>query len=379
MKILHIIDSGGLYGAEVMLLQLMRQQQNLGHVPVLASIGNKRVPAKAIETEAKKLGLKVELFRMLNGPNFFGALSILRFAQSIDIDVLHSHGYKSNILLGLLPHRLRKLPLLSTVHGWTSHGRLTKMAVYEWLDKVCLKKIDRVVMVNPLMRQLPALRHLNNTAVIENGIDPVMVDAVELDKEILQYVQQRATIVAVGRLSPEKGFNYLIDAVAQLVRDGHDVQLLLLGEGGLRQELRDQANALRLTKYILMPGYIGNVVNYLSRCTVFAMPSLTEGLPIALLEAMQAGIPVVASQVGGIPDVLDNGRAGTLVSPADVESLAAALSQLLVDGELADKCVKAARQRVTEKYSSRTMAEKYLTIYAQLITEQPSATTVGEK
>lgn len=367
MVILHIIDSGGLYGAEVMLLQLMCEQQSLGHTPVLASIGSKGLAEKSIEIEAKRLGHQVHPFRMANGPNFIGAISVLRFARTIGAQLLHSHGYKGNILFGLLPRKFRRLPMLSTVHGWTSCGRLTKMAVYEWLDKLSLKRVDRVVMVNPLMQQLPALRRLHNTAVIENGIGAAAEDVDGLNPEIIEFIQRRTTIVAVGRFSPEKGFASLLDAIAHLVESGHDVQLLLLGEGGLRQNLTEQIEALQLSERVLMPGHVAQVERYLSHCAVFAMPSLTEGLPIALLEAMRAGIPVVASNVGGIPDVLDAGRAGVLVPAADTQALVIALAGLLIDHERAEQLVKVARQRLAAKYSSRTMAEKYLDLYTQLI------------
>jgi len=370
MNILHIIDSGGLYGAEVMLLQLMREQQVLGHNPVLASIGGRGIAEKAIEAEAKRLDLRFQTFRMANGPNFLGALDILRFARTINAELLHSHGYKSNILFGLLPSRIRRLPMVSTVHGWTSGGRLTKMAVYEWLDKISLRRVDQVVMVNPLMQQLPALQRLQHTAVIENGIGAPVERAAELNSDIIKFIQQRTTIVAVGRFSPEKGFGSLLDAVAQLVREGHDVQLLLLGEGGLRQKLIDQASALQLSERVLMPGHVAQVNEYLPLCTVFAMPSLTEGLPIALLEAMHAGVAVVASEVGGIPDVLDYGKAGILVPPADTKSLTSALRRLLTDPERAEAPVAMAKTRVTEKYSSRAMAEKYVNLYQQLISPQ---------
>ena len=370
MNILHIIDSGGLYGAEVMLLQLMREQQVLGHNPVLASIGGRGIAEKAIEAEAKRLDLRFQTFRMANGPNFLGALDILRFARTINAELLHSHGYKSNILFGLLPSRIRRLPMVSTVHGWTSGGRLTKMAVYEWLDKISLRRVDQVVMVNPLMQQLPALQRLQHTAVIENGIGAPVERAAVLNSDIIKFIHQRTTIVAVGRFSPEKGFGSLLDAVAQLVREGHDVQLLLLGEGGLRQKLIDQASALQLSERVLMPGHVAQVNEYLPLCAVFAMPSLTEGLPIALLEAMHAGVAVVASEVGGIPDVLDYGKAGILVPPADTKSLTSALRRLLTDPERAEASVAMAKTRVTEKYSSRAMAEKYVNLYQQLISPQ---------
>lgn len=365
MKVLHIIDSGGLYGAEVMLLQLMCEQQKLGHTPILASIGSKATGEKPIEVEARKLGLSVEPFRMANGPNFIGALNVLRFAKETGVELLHSHGYKGNILFGLLPRWIRRLPMLITVHGWTSNGRLSKMAVYEWLDKICLSRVDRVVMVNPLMQQLPVLKKLKNTVVIENGIGFEIVTEQRLQPEIITFIKQRPTIVAVGRFSPEKGFNFLLEAVAQLIEQGDDVQLLLLGDGGLRQQLTAQAQNLGLLDRVLMPGHVAQVESYLAQCAVFAMPSLTEGLPIALLEAMRAAVPIVASKVGGIPNVLDYGRAGVLVEAKDVASLVTALQGLL-NGSQGEDLVRNSQQRVAEKYSSQSMAMKYQDVYRSI-------------
>ena len=379
MKILHIIDSGGLYGAEVMLLQLMCEQKKLGHTPILASIGSKTVTEKPIESEARKQGLQIKSFRMANGLNIIGALKILRFAQEKGVELLHSHGYKGNILLGLLPRGIRRLPLLITVHGWTSTGHLNKMSLYEWLDKKCLARADHVVMVNPLMQKLPSLKRLKTTTVIENGIGLAKTEDQELNLEIITFIKQRTTLVAVGRFSPEKGFNYLLDSLSQLVQQGQDIQLLLLGDGGLRQELTEQAKTLGLLNRVFMPGHVSQVESYLGQCAVFVMPSLTEGLPIALLEAMQTGIPIVASAVGGIPDVLDDGQAGALVPAADPELLANALVTILTDSKYAETLGKRGQLRVKENYSSHTMAEKYLHLYAQLIGHQSVATTVIPK
>src|SRR3989337_2476449 len=118
MKVLHIIDSGGLYGAEVMLLNLVQEQLRLGLDPVICSIGEKRFFEKPLESEGLKRGFKIKKFRMRAGPNLLGAYKILRFAHIGKFDLMHTHGYKGNILFGLLLRGLRKIPLVSTLHGW---------------------------------------------------------------------------------------------------------------------------------------------------------------------------------------------------------------------------------------------------------------------
>jgi glycosyltransferase involved in cell wall biosynthesis len=371
MKILHVIDSGGLYGAEVMLLSLMQEQERCGLQPILASIGDPAPGPKPLEVEACRLGLAVQTFRMAPGPNLAGALRILKFARQQGVDLIHSHGYKGNILLGFLPGFLRRLPMLATVHGWTSTGKATRMVVYEWLDGMSLACLDRVVLVNAAMKEHPRLKSRSGLAVevVANGIAaPVAAAAAgTLDPHIVEFCSRGFVIGAVGRLSREKGFPVLIEALAGLVREGKDVRLLILGEGALRGELEEQVRGLGLEGRVLMPGYVSAARDYLRHFGLFAMPSYTEGLPISMLEAMQASVPIVASAVGGIPGLLKHGAAGALVEPGNAELLRFALADVLENPDRARTRVQLAGKSVAEEYSSKTMAEKYLVIYRSIL------------
>jgi len=376
MRVLHVIDSGGLYGAEVMLLHLMEAQVRLGLEPVLVSIGSPGCGEKPVEVEARRRGLRVVPFRMRPGPNWVGAFNILRFARCEEFELLHSHGYKGNILFGLLPKKLRRLPVVTTLHGWTWTGGLTRMWIYELLDALSLRFIDRVVVVNQAMRSHPRLQFRRNARlmVIENGI-PLAVPAQAqnepaLDPRILAYARKGFTVVAVGRLSREKGFDLLLEAVAGLVSQGKDIRLLIMGEGGLRESLLAQASELGISDRLLMSGYIPDAGRYLSRFGCFAIPSLTEGLPMVLLEAMAAGVPIVASRVGGMPEVLEHGRAGVLAEPGDAAALGEGIAGIMDQPATAVARVEKAGRRVREVYSIRAMAERYLEVYRQVLPEK---------
>jgi glycosyltransferase involved in cell wall biosynthesis len=375
MNILHIIDSGGLYGAEVMLLNLCAEQREMGLDPVIASIGDPHVGEKPLEAEARRRGLRVESFRMRPGPNLAGALQILRFARSEQVDILHSHGYKGNILFGLMPKVLRRIPMVSTLHGWTWTGGWSRMGLYEWLDRLSLRFIDRVVIVNDAMRDKVRINELH---VVNNGIpasgpcfstiDPTNpMDTT--DPLISSFSRQGFTIAAVGRLSPEKGFELLLEAVAGLVAEGKDVRLVILGEGGERGRLEKMAEELGLGGRVLMPGYVADAGHYFSLFGAFAIPSFTEGLPMVLLEAMAAGIPVVATKVGGIPHVLEQGTGGLLVEPGDVAALTRGIAAVIDDPASAERRRQHACRRVREHYSSRAMANKYTEIYQSIMNQ----------
>lgn len=372
MKVLHIIDSGGVYGAETMLLNLMREQVRMGIEPVLASIGTHREGEKPLEAAARDLELRVEPFRMRPGPNWAGALKILRFARQENFEILHSHGYKGNILFGLVPRIIRGFPLIATLHGWTWVGGFNRMLVYEWLDALSLRFVDRVVLVNEIMKQHPRFRRFlpASIEVIENGISLDNLSGKDkLRTDIEEFTRKGFTLGAVGRLSPEKGFDILLSGVASLVAEGFDLRLVILGGGEQRKELSRQITSLGLAERVLMPGYVADAKRYLAHFDLFILPSLTEGSPMVLLEAMAAGVPIVASQVGGIPEVLDQGRAGLLVKPRDVASLVAGIRAVVEDPQSARQRCSVALDRATSLYSTKVMGERYLTIYRQIITE----------
>jgi len=296
-------------------------------------------------------------------------MQIMRFAREKRFNVLHSHGYKGNILFGLLPRQLRRLPMVTTVHGWTSTGRWqSRMALYEALDGLSLRCIDRVVVVNEGMLAHPRLqgRRAGKVQIINNGLSEAPVAAPVLDPEIVRFCQRGPTLGAIGRLSPEKGFDVLLQAFALCRSKQPQVRLLILGEGGERLRLEALVKELGLSDYVAMPGYRPGASAYLPLLRGLVLSSHTEGLPMILLEAMQAGIPIAATAVGGIPSVLDNGNCGLLVPAAEPDLLAEAMLELVAQDE--DCCLRLqrAKKRVCEKYSSQAMANAYLGVYRSL-------------
>jgi glycosyltransferase involved in cell wall biosynthesis len=378
VKVLHIIDSGGLYGAEVMVLNLVAEQIKLGLEPTIASIGEKGTDEKPFETEALRRGFAIRKFRMKAGPNVFGALKILRFAKTAGFDLMHSHGYKGNILFGFMPRPIRRLPLVSTVHGYTSTNGISKIRLYEWLDARSLKFIDRVVVVNKGMLENPRLKKVRGVKfhVVNNGIpmDPPPVPAAKeversdaLDKTIVGFCKRGFTVGSVGRLSEEKGYKYLIKAVRKLGMEGVDARLLILGEGAQRSELERLVGEFGIGDRVLMPGYRNEAKRYIHLMAVFVISSLTEGLPMTLLEAMQAGVPIVATRVGGIPDVVADGEAGVLVQPRNPNALAEAIGKIKKDEGLNASLTARARRLLEDRYSSKKMALEYCDLYGKVL------------
>jgi glycosyltransferase involved in cell wall biosynthesis len=368
MKILHIIDSAGLYGAEVVLLNLAEEQKRMGHYPVIASIGEKGQQVKPLEEEASKRGIEVAAFRMQNGPNPLGAWRIYRYSRVNGFDVLHTHGYKGDILFGFIPKGIRRIPLISTVHGWTNVERFSKLRVYECLDGLSLRFVDAVCTVNEVMRDDPKLKRVSKAKVhvVTNGIPLLDMNKLEPEDEIVAFCRSGFTVASIGRFSKEKGYDYLIQAFAGFAKEAPEARLLIIGEGPERACLEEMVLRMGLYGKVMLPGYRENAWRYLSCCKLFVLSSLTEGLPITLLEAMQTGVPVVATAVGGIPQLIVHDEHGLLVPPCDTKSLCQSITRIYQHEDLAKGIAQNAKNIVLEKYSSRMMALGYDAVYHSL-------------
>lgn len=373
MRILHLIHSEGIYGAETILLYLAREQQRRGHEPVIGSIRDPGTPETPFEALARSRGLAVVPIRIAPRPTPVVVRSLLRAVRTVTPDVLHSHGYKANILLGPLPRRLRG-PMLSTLHGWTAARAPSAIWLYEQLDRLALRRIDVVVLVTRCMLQLPLLEAipLSRRLVIENGIPPLAqrladlaaAGAAPLPQDLVEFVARRPTLVAIGRLSPEKGFRLLLEAFARAGSANRGrMQLLIVGEGAERERLAQRIADLHLSESARLAGYVEGADRLLARAAGFVMSSRTEGMPLVLLEALQWPVPILATAVGAVPEMLGDGRRGLLVPPDNVDSLAEGLLRVVSARQGSGSGNDCRDQTVAELYSSARMAEQYLGAY----------------
>ena len=257
--------------------------------------------------------------------------------------------------------------MVSTLHGWTSTNNFSKIRLFELLDLFSLKFMDAVVVVTEAMKDHPRLKkkHLQ-LQVVNNGIPQINFDSSPLDEEIKDFCSKDFVIGAIGRLSKEKGFEYLVEALKLLTEQGIKARLLIMGEGPERSFLEGIVEKYHLQRKIVMPGFRENAGNYIPLFRVFVLSSLTEGLPITLLEAMQAKVPIIATSVGGIPEVLEEGAAGILVQPGSATALAEGIIHLRADRHNTHELVEHAYARVVSKYNSGAMALGYLQLYERV-------------
>jgi glycosyltransferase involved in cell wall biosynthesis len=376
MNVLHLIDSGGLYGAENVVINLMYLQKEKGFKITLGSIGTKADGQKAIERRATGMGLPIEVFRMKNGPNVSGAIRIKKYAHKNNVDIIHCHGYKANILSGLLPFKYGAIPYTSTLHGWTATKKFTKMWAYEWLDAVMAKRADCVVAVSQAMKENHRLKFLNiSPVVIHNGIQSKEECAVEeIDLNLLNALdKKKLKLISIGRLSKEKGLSVLLKAVHCINEKWNDhVQLYIIGEGPEKGNLMRLAQESGISDKVIFPGYVDNACKLLKHFDIFVMSSLTEGMPITLLEAMRAGMPIVATAVGGIPEALEGGKCGILVPPGSEMDLARRIKELHENNQLKQELSEKSKLRFQEEFTVEKMEEKYRSVYLAAIKNKVS-------
>ena len=278
------------------------------------------------------------------------------------VDLLVTHGYKPNAV-GFLMRRWKRMPQIAYVRGFTAET--WRVRRYETLDRWLLKGgFSRVLCVSEATRQ----------RMIEAGVDPERIlavhNAVEIPTAVLPaplrgelgIPDSAPLLVAAGRLSAEKGHRFLIDALAKL-KQAPQPHAVILGEGREHEPLKKLARLLGVENRLHLVGFRRDVLPCLRAADLVVNPSLTEGLPNVVLEAQSLGVPVVATDVGGVSEIFDGGQTGWLVPAGDPESLADAIRAALSDPGQAEERAAAGRRRIQEQFSFSLQAERLMAVY----------------
>lgn len=365
-SVLHLISSGGYYGAEKVVIELASYLKIKGwdvHVGVLKSIG-----ADAIINIAHANNLKTYLFSGRNMEILKVLHELNNYIEEHDIDIIHSHGYKSDFI-SLCVNASLDVRRIATCHNWLSDS--FKLKIYEWVDKKVLCHFDFVVVVSPKLLDVVRCMGIlpTHSKMIANGIsleslpDMKKVEALRVE---LGVAAKEPIIVRIGRLSYEKGNDVLLKAMSSVI-PYVNAHLVFIGEGEQADSLKALVERYQLGKWVIFAGYRWDVTDLLHGSDICCISSLDEGLPIVLLEAMAARVPVVTTSVGAIPSVIRNGENGWLVPPGDSKTLANAILEALVDRKKAKTLADQAYYDYKMLYSQEAMGEKYIEIYDKFI------------
>jgi glycosyltransferase involved in cell wall biosynthesis len=361
VKVLHIIDSAGLYGAEAVLLSLAAAQRARGLDACIGAIVMPGESERGIEMEAHREKIPVCRLETRAGLNPSALSDTRRLLRKETPRVVHTHGFKADVLAALQPRRRRAFGLVATLHGWTAVNRLSHLYLYETLDRLSLSRMDIVVPVAERLRSIPAVKRLKSCRVIPNGVGAATNESVEDVAHLTEFCQREPTLLAVGRLSHEKNQIQILKAVAAARSDGLNVQALLLGEGPLRSQLEAAAVDLGIAEAVLMPGYVRNPARLHRFARALVLTSVTEGLPVVVLEAMRDRLPVIATRVGDVPEALNS--CGWLLRSAETKTVLESVRQVLSDDAEVARRVMAGRQRWFDRYSLDRMVSQYSEAY----------------
>lgn len=276
-----------------------------------------------------------------------------------ETDLVFTHGYKAS-LLGRIAARRAGIPVVGVSRGWT--GETWKVRQYERLDRWNLKRLDHVVCVS----------HGQAAKVRRAGVLPERMSVIHNSARLGDFAPKRhapraaVTVLAAGRLSPEKGFQ-LLPAVAEVVgRMCPRVHFRMAGDGPLRAGIEREARQRGVSERIEFLGFRPDIDHLMADADLLLLPSFTEGLPNVVLEAAAAGIPSVATRVGGTPEAVIDGETGLLVPAGDAEAMAEAIIRLANDAPRREHMGRAARRHMENHFSFPAQAAAYREIIDKL-------------
>ena len=375
IRILALLEGESISGPAKNLLEYCRLSQNLAALPAI-KIGvalfartGKRASLSENQLLQAVTAAGLEVFPIFErfpfDPIVLGSLR--RLMRSFAPDIVETHHVKSHFLVRLCRSR-PACPWIAFHHGYTEEG--ARMALYNQLDRWSLRVPAKIVTVCEPFRQQLLARGAppGRVIVLHNAIPLDWLNGFDAQPGAAAATRAREYVVlAAGRFSREKRFNDLVRAMAELrnLRPDLPLKLLLLGEGPERAAIEQTVRELGLQHVVQLPGHIRDVRSYYRRAHVLAISSASEGSPNVLLEAMAASVPVVATAVGGIPEIVSHGETAMLVKPRDPEGMAAALNLVLSDHDLAARLATNARQLIARCYSAQARAQTLMELYLQ--------------
>jgi L-malate glycosyltransferase len=364
LRVLHLITRLPVGGAERLIVDIVRHLDRDQFEPMVCCIQD----GGLLGVEVQAAGVPLFCLDRMRSKRF--DVRLVRELASLlvreRIDVVQSHLYHAN-LYGRLAGRWAGVPVLATVHNSYTRPKLHR----RWLNRLLATKGARVIAVSDDVRRdlvrydrIPA----SAIATVNNGVDMSRIRTTlgrNEARERLGIANSAFAIACVARLEEQKGHRYLLDALTNL-RD-ISPRLFLIGEGRLTGDLQAQAARLGVADTVSFLGTRHDIAELLTAMDVYVAPSLWEGLSVALLEAMAAGLPVVATDVGGARKVLGHDEYGLLVPPGDSAALAERIRSLALDSARRAALGRRARQRAQDEFSLDAMIRQLTTLYRAAI------------
>jgi glycosyltransferase involved in cell wall biosynthesis len=377
LRILHVIDAIGNAGAET-LLRTFAESIDPSRFE-LHICGLRPRPGSVTVPALETLGIRIVQFNQRASYDLPTLAPLVGYVRKEKIDLIHTHLLAGDVM-GRLAGFLTRTPVISMMHSGREdldQEPQRRQQLERWTARLWCRKL--VVVSDLVRKELAAWFGIppDRVVAIPNGVNTERFQTgPDFDRAIA-----RSSLIGgdfplvtnVGRLVPVKGQRYLVEAASMVVAKHPQVRFLVVGEGEMQAGLAELAAELGIGSNVILTGFRADIAAILAASDAFALSSLSEGMPVALLEAMAAGCPVVATDVGGVSQLVHTGVTGMLVPPADGQALAEALLVCLDDPERAKQMGAAGQRLVIQEFSMREWARKWEDLYLSEIYPRTSS------
>ncbi len=324
--------------------------------------------------EFENIGVRVEKFVTISKFNLYEALYLYHMIKANKIDILQTHGLRFDFFGGIAA-MLANVPHIITRHVAISQHLISnfRKKIYIFFDNIAIKFATKVVTVS---------KAVENDLIVNQGIDRskivTILNGVDLKRlfkgnsartamrEEFGVDDKKQIVGMIAQLSYWKGIPYFLRAIPLILRKCPNTRFLIVGDGLDREKLEIMARTQGISPYVIFTGFRRDIPEIISAIDISVLSSLREGLPLALLESMAMSKPVVATDVGGVSEIVQDDKTGFLIPPRDSDALSDAIIKLLKDKEKANKFGKAGRKYVEENFSLNQMVKKYENLYVQI-------------
>lgn len=368
--IVHLIASNFYGGPEKQIVEHLKRLDKTYFRGIVVSFFEGEV--NQILQKAAEAGLQNYSIPM-NGPLDIRALwDLNQFVKKNQVNLLCVHGYKAAVM-GWLAGKKNKIPVLAFSRGYTAENK--KVAFYEWLDRQVLKRVSGIIAVSEgQKKKLDSYGVYGKKSwVVHNAVVTPQRNNLtnnEIKNKVfakLAIPDNSKLVVSAGRLSPEKGHKYLVDAIGQISKKRKNTIFVFCGDGVCKKDLENQAKNLGVYTLCRFPGFQRNVHDFFQLMDLMVLPSLTEGLPNVVLEAFSWAKPVVATKVGGVPELVVDGQNGYLVADQRPDLLAKAIDVCLTSPENMRAMGQKGYERVVLEFSFENQTQKLEKIYHEIL------------
>lgn len=324
-------------------------------------------------SELREKGIKVRILGISSYHNPLSIFKLTRLLKDAGPDIVHTHGYFASVI-GRLAARKAHIPAIVThVHSTYWDYKKRHIRIERRLSRFTHKIICCSKAVENFVKDFENIKD-GKTTVIYNGVDEDRFSTLKESKSILAElgIDEGSSVVGtVSALTPHKGHEHLIQAASVVLDTLPSTRFLIVGDGILRTRLEDQAKNLNINSSVIFTGERKDIPEILSLMDVFILPSFSrEGLGLAIIEAMAVKRPVVATEIGGIPEAVIKGKTGLLVPPGDSDALATAIIELIQDPKKAKEMGEKGRARVMERFTKTKMLSEIQNVYQSLISRR---------